>query len=183
MNKLFTWRWVLASLVVTAITYLIVNGSMWGTGHLQALVPSVTIPDLTHNYSPEQLPGFFQYMGVNGRAAYITVNNLDFLFILSNMSFGFIALGTLLRFLMKNKKLAMYLALLGTIPGLCDLIESTCFRVIVLTPYDHHSALSAIAAGATNAKFIGYPLLLLVLLVLFIVTIIVRVTPKNSSTK
>ncbi len=152
--RLFSWRSVVVTLIVAIITGWAVNGPLWGTVYLSHLIPSVTIPDQTQNYAPDQLPGFFQAMGDHGRAAYITINNLDFLFIASYSLFVFIAFGTMLRFLMSHKPLATRLAFFGLLAGLFDFIESSCFRLIVTSPEQPHVTLSTIAAFATKTKFV-----------------------------
>jgi hypothetical protein len=112
-------------------------------------------------------------MGDHGRAAYITLNNFDFLFIVSNGLFGISAIGIMLGYLLRNKKLATRLSLLGLLPALFDAIESVCFRLIVINPNNDHPVLSAIAATATKAKFAGYNLALVLIVLLFIITIVV----------
>ncbi len=171
MKRLFSWQSVAVGFVLTVITAALANGNLWGTAHLQALVPGVIIPDLTPWYSPQDLPGFFRDMGERGRAAYITVNNLDFLLIASYMFFVFAAAGTMLRYIMPRNHNLKYYALLGLLPATFDAIESFCFRLIVTDPANQHVMLSTVAAFATKAKFLAINLALAVLLVLAVITV------------
>ncbi len=181
MKKIFSWQFVIISLITTIVTGAIVNGPIVGTGHLQTIVPGVTIPDITPQYSPEKLAGFFQAMGEEGRAAYIVLNNFDFLFIVSNALFGFSAIGMMLRALMKNKTRATQLALLGLMPALFDAIESVCFRLIVTNPYSEHLLLSNIAATATKIKFAAYNVVLLLIVILLVMIVVKRLKKPRKT--
>lgn len=181
MKRIFTWQFALIGFILTVITYSLVNGPTVGTGHLQSIVPGVTIPDLTRNYSSDQLPDFFQVMGDKGRAAYVVLNNFDFLFIASNVLFGVSTLGFLLVYIMRNKALAAKLAFIGLLPGFFDALESVCFRLIVLSPYADHTVASEIAAAATKAKFVSYNLALLLIFGLAIVAIILLAKRRRET--
>lgn len=171
-HRFFNWRIVLVTLLLAVVTGVTVNGPVIGTAYLKELVPGVTIPDLTAFYSPDELPGFFQAMGGPGREAYLTINNLDFLFIISYSLFGVAAIGTMLRYLMKHTDRATRLAFLGLLPGTLDTLESICLRVIVNNPFAEHATLSQAAAILTTVKIVAINLALVSVLVLAIVTLV-----------
>lgn len=172
-SRLFTGKWLLVLLILAAITGFAANGPTVGTAYLKELVPGVTIPDLTPQYVSRELPGFFQGMGTQGRQAYLTINNLDFLFIISYSLFGVVAFGVLLGCVSKNQAASNRLAFLGLAPGVCDMVESICFRMIVASPYGEHVAAANIAAVMTKLKFLTITLALLTLILLLLAVLLV----------
>ena len=120
-------------------------------------------------------------MGDEGREAYITVNNFDFLFIASNMLFGLSTFGALLVYITRNRTLATKLAFAGLLPGLFDAIESICFRLIVMSPYADHATASEFASAATKAKFAGYNAALIVIFGLVIIALILWIKRRTKT--
>ncbi|HUC20752.1 MAG TPA: hypothetical protein VMR98_04635 [Candidatus Polarisedimenticolaceae bacterium] len=179
IKQIFSWQGVVVALGSTAALSWFANGPVWGTAHLQELIPGVTIPDLTPLYSAHELPGFFQAMGDQGRAAYRTINTFDFLLIISYTLFAVLAIGAMLRSFMGDTPKATKLALLGLLPGIFDAVESSCFRVIVTSPYDKHHLVASVAAFSTKLKFITMILVLLVLWGLLIITTIIKLKRRR----
>lgn len=166
MRKILRAKYLLYSLAATIISGYAVNGNLYGARRLRHDYPGIQIPDLIFSYPPEKLYIFFQNMGEAGRQQYLLLNSLDFLFIASYVLFGYLAIGILLKYVLRHKESAYKLAFLGMVPGIFDLLESTIFRFVVLNPYKDLGILPYLASFLTTAKFVSIFLGLFALLLL-----------------
>jgi hypothetical protein len=151
-SKLHTGKNVLVSLILFMAAYLLVGGSWIGAAAVVAASGGAPVPDMLFSYAPGALPGLFEALGAEGRAAYLSMNAVDFLFAGAYGAFYFLALGWIALYLFPAKPALRFVGMIGVAAALCDEAENLVFRLAASGAAVDGPAAS-FAAAASTAKY------------------------------
>jgi hypothetical protein len=181
-TKLFSGRNVLTSFIVFMAAYLLVGGSWVGLAAVNSASGGAAVPDMLFSYDPARLGAMFEALGPEGRAAYLSMNTVDFFFAGAYGTFYFIALGWIAGRLFPKVAALRLVGLVGVLGALCDETENAIFR-LAASGGSIDGAPASIAATASTAKaLLAYPTMALVLIGLAAVAVsAVARKPRKSS--
>lgn len=151
--RLFSGRNVLTSLIMLMAAYLLVGGSWVGLAGVKAAAGAAAVPDMLFSYDPAKLGAMFEALGPGGRAAYLSMNAVDFLFAGAYGTFFFVALGWIAGRLFPRTAALRLIGLVGVLGALCDEAENLVFRLAASGAAIDGPA-SSIAAAASTSKYI-----------------------------
>jgi len=149
---LFSGRNVLSSLILFLAAYLVISGGWIGAAAVASASGSAPIPDMVFSYDPTDLAPMLAGLGEEGRAAYLSMNAVDFFFAGAYGAFYFIALGWIVSKLFPKARALRFIGLIGALGALFDEIENVIFRLAAMGREIGDSA-AALASFATTAKF------------------------------
>ena len=151
-TRLFSGRNVLTSFIVFMAAYLLIGGSWVGLAAVNAASGGAAVPDMLFSYDPAELGAMFEALGPEGRAAYLSMNAVDFFFAGAYGTFYFIALGWIAGRLFPKVAALRLIGLVGVLGALCDASENVIFR-LAASGGSVDGAAASIAAIATPLKF------------------------------
>jgi len=151
-SRLFTGRNVLSSFILFLAAYLVIGGGWIGIAAVNAASGGAPVPDMLFSYAPSALSGMFEALGEEGRAAYLSMNAVDFFFAGAYGVFYFIILGWIALLLFPSKGALRFVGIIGVAAALCDEAENLVFRMAA-SGSSIDERLASIASSATTAKF------------------------------
>jgi hypothetical protein len=148
---LFNGRNTVICAVIFIALMVLIQGPWIGARAVQAAAPGAAIPVMRFSYAPEGLKPMFESLGENGRAAYLTMNIVDFFFAAAYGLLYFVALGWIAGRLFPRFPALRFIGLLGVLGALADETENVVFRLIATGAVD--GSISRIAAVASPLKY------------------------------
>jgi hypothetical protein len=152
-STFFTGRNTVICAVIFIALMVLIQGPWIGAGAVQAAAPGAAIPDMRFSYAPEDLKPLFESLDESGRAAYLTMNRVDFFFAAAYGLLYLVALGWIASRLFPRFQALRFIGLLGVLGALADETENIVFRLIASGAVDGGSSLSRIAAVASPVKY------------------------------
>lgn len=102
----------------------LVNRSQWGADAIKNMSGGLVILDLQMFYTPSHAYAFLDQLGVVGRAAYLRMLGLDFLFIIGYVLFNSIFIFLAFKLICNKTNVMHSLCLLPVFTGILDIIEN-----------------------------------------------------------
>jgi hypothetical protein len=150
--KAFSGKNVLTSFILFMASYILIGSGWVGSAGVAAASGGARIPDMLFAYGPAELAGIFEALGPGGRAAYLSMNAIDFFFAGAYGAFYFLAIGWSAARLFPGTRALRFLGVIGVLGALCDEAENVVFR-LAASGSSIDGPASSIAAAATTAKF------------------------------
>jgi hypothetical protein len=150
-STFFTGRNTVIYAVIFIALMVLIQGPWIGARAVQATAPGAAIPDMRFSYAPEDLKPMFESLGEKGRAAYLTMNVVDFFFAAAYGLLYLVALGWIASRLFPPFQALRFIGLLGVLGALADETENVVFRLIATGAVD--GSISRIAAVASPVKY------------------------------
>lgn len=116
---------VIISLAILLVVNFFINGKLIGLGKLKEITNGVGILDMEFGYSVDKAYGILDALGSQGRAFYLRMIPMDFVFPLSYMLFYLAAISYLLRLSNLQGRLLNYALVIPVLTAAFDFIENT----------------------------------------------------------
>ncbi len=139
---------------LTVTLAIIINGRWIGAAAVTAAAGGAIIPDFMVAYPSEALAARFAALGEAGRAAYLVMNALDFLFAAAYGVFYLGCLGWMARRLFPARPALRWLGLIGVFGAAADEAENVIFRGIANGGLAAAGPLATVASFMSTAKYV-----------------------------
>lgn len=146
LKRISSWTTWGISLALVVVIFLVMNNNSFGIGYIRQVSGGAEILDSYFYYPPQKAYQVLDTLGEAGRAAYLNVNLMDFLFPLVYTAFFCISMSMTYTFIYPVERKRNWLLWLPLATLLADYGENICIRLMLL---NYPAPLSGVSLGAT----------------------------------